>query len=85
MLLSENSALLGNLEHEGEAVTGDLRKLHNVEFRILYSGDYMKEYEMVGAYNSMRNAYIILIRYLKGRDHIGNMDVDGRIILKYTL
>jgi hypothetical protein len=33
---------------------------------------------MVGVCNIMKNAYIILITYLKGTDHIGSMDVYGR-------
>jgi hypothetical protein len=32
-----------------------------------------------------RNAYPILMRDLKGRDHLGDLSVDGRIILKWIL
>jgi hypothetical protein len=30
----------------------------------------------------MRNAYKILVGNLKGREHFGNLDTDGSIILK---
>jgi hypothetical protein len=30
----------------------------------------------------MRNAYRILVRNVDVRDHLGDLDVDGRIILK---
>jgi hypothetical protein len=30
----------------------------------------------------MKNAYNILIKNLKGRDHLGYLSVDGRIILE---
>jgi hypothetical protein len=33
----------------------------------------------------VRNAYKILVRSLKGRDHSGDLGVDGRIILIWIL
>jgi hypothetical protein len=33
----------------------------------------------------MRSAYKILVRKATGRDHLGNMGIDGRIRLKLTL
>jgi hypothetical protein len=32
-----------------------------------------------------KNAYQILLESLKGRDHLEDLGVDGRIILKWTL
>jgi hypothetical protein len=36
----------------------------------------------VSSMNAKRDAYKILIVKLRGRHHLGNIDVDGRIILK---
>jgi hypothetical protein len=33
----------------------------------------------------MRNVYIILVENLKGRDHLEDLGVDGRIILEWIL
>jgi hypothetical protein len=33
----------------------------------------------------MRNAYKMLVPNLKGRDHLGDLGIGGRIILKWTL
>jgi hypothetical protein len=33
----------------------------------------------------MRNAHSILVGNLKGRDHLKDLDVDGRIILEWIL
>jgi hypothetical protein len=33
----------------------------------------------------MRNAYKFVPEYSKGRHHVGDLDVDGRIVLKLIL
>jgi hypothetical protein len=33
----------------------------------------------------MRDSYRILVGNLKGRDHLGDLGIDGRIILKWIL
>jgi len=33
----------------------------------------------------LRNAFATVVGKLKGRDHAGNLDVDGRIILEWIL
>jgi hypothetical protein len=39
----------------------------------------------VALMGKMRSAYQILIRKLKGRDHLGDLGIDVRIILKWIL
>jgi hypothetical protein len=45
----------------------------------------MRWEEQEALVGKMRNAYIIWVGNLKGRDHSAGVGVDGRIILKYIL
>jgi hypothetical protein len=45
----------------------------------------MKRAEHVARIGEMRNAFKILVDNLKGRDHLEDLAVDGRIILKWIL
>jgi len=65
---------------------GRLERLQNEEFHNLYSSP-----NIVRVIKSKRdvqhawetNSYAILVRKLKGRDHSGDLSIDGRIILVF--
>jgi len=63
-----------------------LRKLHNEELRNLYTSPYiirkMRWMVHVARIVKMRNLYNIFVGKRKGKDHLGDPSVDGRIILK---
>jgi hypothetical protein len=41
--------------------------------------------EHIACLGEMANAYKILLENLKGRDHLEDLGIDGRIILEYIL
>jgi hypothetical protein len=79
---------------KGEEVARDWRRLHNEELHNLYASPYIimviKSRRMrwkghVARMGDITNAYNIVIGILKGRDHLDNITVDGRIILERIL
>jgi hypothetical protein len=74
-----------------DEVTGGWRKLHSEKLHNLYSSEdvirvpksrRMRWAEHVACTEEMGNAYIFVAGKLEGKDDLGDMAVDGRIILK---
>jgi len=80
----ENRVLRRLFGSKREEVTGEWRKLHNEELSDLYSLP-----SIVGVAKSRRMRWAGHVctgfwwGYLRERDHWGDPDVDGRIILKW--
>jgi hypothetical protein len=75
-----------------EEVAGDWRRLHNEELRYASPNvvKVIKSRRMgwaghVALMVEMRNASNILVENLKGRDHLEDLGVDGRITLEWIL
>jgi hypothetical protein len=77
-----------------EKMAGDWKRLHNEEFHNFYSSQNvsraikarrMKMVEHIARTENKRNAYKVLVKKLKGRDHLEDVDVDGRITLEWML
>ena len=75
-----------------DEVTGEWRKLHNEDFRDLYSLPNIvrvvksKRMRWAGHVSRMgegRGVHRVLVGNLRERDHWGDLDVDGRIILRW--
>ena len=88
----ENRVLRKIFDAKRDAVTGEWRKLHNEELNDLYSPNIIRviksrRMKWVGHVTSIGDnsgAYNFLWRNLKERNHLEGLDVDGRIILKWT-
>jgi hypothetical protein len=90
----ENRVLRRIILPEREDVTGGWRKLHHEGLHKLYSShnvigvirsSRMRWVGHVAYMGDMRNTYKILVRKLKGKDHLGGRGISGRIILKWIL
>jgi hypothetical protein len=75
-------------------VAGDWRRLHNEELHNLYASPNiirvinarnMRGTVRVARMGEVRCAESILVEDLKGRDHLEDLSVEGRIILQWTL
>jgi hypothetical protein len=87
-----NRVLKKILGPKRDEVTGEWRKLHNVEIHDLYSSPnivlVIKSRRMRWAWHvarmgEERGVYRVLVGNLKERAHWGNPGVDGRIILEW--
>ena len=92
MRVFENRVLRRIFGPRRDGVTGEWRKLHNEELndlccspnivpliksrRIRWAGH-------VARVGKRRGVYRVLVGILKERDHLGDTDVDGRIILRW--
>jgi hypothetical protein len=65
LMVFENRVLRRIFGPKRDDVTGDLWRLHNGELNDVYSSPYI----------------VRMIKDLKVRNHLGNPDVDGRIII----
>ena len=88
----ENRALRRIFGPKRDGVTGEWRKLHNEELNDLYSspnivrGDRIEKNEMGGAcgkYGGSELRTRLWWGNLRERDHWGDQDIDGRIILRW--
>jgi hypothetical protein len=77
-----------------EEVAGGWRRLHNEELHNLYTSPNiirvtksrrMRWARNVSRMGEMRNVYNILVGNLKGRDHLEDLGVDGRLKLEWVL
>jgi hypothetical protein len=76
-----------------EEVAGDWRRLHNEELHNLYASQnfikVMKARSITWAehvaHTGEINAYKILVQKLKGRDHLEDLGIGGKIILEWIL
>jgi len=75
-----------------DEVTGECRKLHNGELRDLYSlpnivrvvkSRRMRWAGHVARMGEWRGVHRVLVGNLRERDHWGDLDLDGRIILRW--
>ena len=83
----ENRGIFGPKRDE---VIGEWRKLHNEELNDLYCSPnfvrVIKSRMMGGAcgtYGERRGVYRVLVGRPKGKNHLGDPGVDGRIILRW--
>jgi hypothetical protein len=85
----QNTVLRRIFGSKRNEVTGEWRRLHNEELLTkYYSGDQIKKNEMGGACSTCgerRGAYRVLVGRPEGRDHVEDLGVNGRIILKWAL
>ena len=85
---------LGIVRPKRDGVTGEWRKLHNEELHSLYSSPniarVIKSRRMrwaghVARMEEGRGMHKVLVGKPEGKNHWGDQDVDGRIILKWIL
>jgi hypothetical protein len=90
----ENRVLRSICGHKWDQVTGDWIKLHSGEFNDLYSptniicaikSRKMRWTDHVSSMGERRGAHGILVEKPEGKNHLEDLDVDGKIILKYIL
>jgi hypothetical protein len=89
----ENRALRRAFGPRKEDMAGGWRRLHHEELRKFYASTKiirviisrgMRWAEHVTWIGEMRNAYKILVGKPEGRDHLEDLSVDGKIILKWN-
>jgi len=87
----ENRVLWRIFGPKRDEVTGEWRKLHNEDLNDLYSSPSifrviksrrMKWAGHVARMGERRGVYRVLMRKPEGKNHLGDPDVDGRIILR---
>jgi hypothetical protein len=92
--VSENRVLRRIFGPKRNEVTGEWRKFHNGELHNLYSSPYIirpiKSRRMrwaghVVCMGEGRNVYRVLVGKPKGKDHLKDQGIDGRMVSKWTL
>jgi hypothetical protein len=90
----ENRVLRGIFGPKGDDVTGEWRKLHSGELHNLYSSpDIIRQIKSrgmrwaghVARMGEGRNVYRVLVGEPKGKGHLEDQGVDGRMGSKWTL
>jgi hypothetical protein len=90
----ENRVLRGISGPKRDEVTGEWRKLHNGELHNLYSSpDIIRQIKSrrmrwaghMACMGEGRNVYRVLVKKPKGKDHLKDQGVDGRMGSKWTL
>ena len=90
----ENKVLRRIFVPKGDEVTRERIKLHNEELKVLYSSPSiirviksrrMKWVGHVARMEERRGVYRVLVGNMRGRDHMEDRGVDGRIILTFRL
>jgi len=88
----ENRVLRRIFGPKRDEITGEWRKLHNEELNDLYCSPNivrvtktrrMRWAGHVARMRDRRGIYRVLVGKCKGSGHLGNPDVDGRIILRW--
>jgi hypothetical protein len=78
------------LGEKGDEVTGEWRKLHSEELYVLYCSSNIWETKLrmrwagnVARMGKKRKYYGVLMGNSKGKSHVEDLSVDGRMILKW--
>lgn len=84
----ENRVLIGIFGAKKEQLAGEWTNLHGDKLHSSYSSPHiiavMRWTGRVGRMGEVRNVLEAQVKNLMGREYVGNIDEDGRIILKWN-